>query len=297
MLAAAAVAWSLGVAIFVGSLARTAAPALRERPDIVLRGHGLPQRSTRVATAAIPVAVAYLAVGALALLALVRLLPSPVPVTLPRVLHLHAAGFAALLVFALGARLATGFFHVAPPHRPTQAVLVSGAAGPALLATHLWTGPWFRVGAAVEALAFLGYAGIVGHVARNSDWQRVGLHGVLLGALAGLAAVAVALHVAFTGGSPTALDAHATLVLAGFFPLTIAGYAFQFFPVTTRRFVGATRRGALLVLGLLAAGVVVRAGGVLLGVEVVRVLGSVVGVLGALGYAYLLGRRVLRGDE
>lgn len=291
---AGVVVWSAGVAVFLGSLLWTVASGVRERSPVLFRTDH-PQRSTRAATAAIPVALGYLLAGTVGLLAWVGLVPSPVPATLPRVVHAYAAGFAALLVFALGARLLTGFFHVTPPRRATLLVLATGSVGPALLATNLWTGVAFRVGAFLEATAMVGYAGLVGYVGVRSSWDRVGLYGIALGAAAGAVGVVAALSVALGRGSADLLAVHVTTVLLGFFPLTVAGYAYQFFPVTTGTVPGGTERTALATLVLVALGVALRALGVVLGVGAVRGAGVFGSVLGGAGYAYLLGRRLLSG--
>lgn len=264
--------WGTGVAVFVGSLVATVAPALRAGRDAV----GGPQRSSWLSIAALPVALGYLVAGAGAL---------AVGAPLPRVVHLHAAGFAALLVFALGDRLLAGFLHVGAPRSLTWTALCAGAVAPALVAASLWVDPWFRVGAALEAAAVTAYAGMVVAVSLRADRLRVGLYGVLLGAFAGVVGVAAALLVAF-GAAPT-LRAHVAAVATGFFPLTVAGYAFQFFPVTAGQFRGATARGVLTTLALMAVGSAAQmVGGPL------HPAGALCSAAGALGYCYLLARRL-----
>lgn len=80
-------------------------------------------------------------------------------------------------------------------------------------------------------------------------------------------------------------------MLAGFFPLTIVCYAYQFFPVTEGQFPGATRRGAGATIGLLAAGVATLAVGYLWSAPVLQLLGTAFSLAGATGYGYLLARR------
>lgn len=286
-------AWSVGVAVFVGALAWTVVPAVRERPAVVMRTAEKPQRSTRVATFLIPVPIGYLVVGSLALLGRSGFIPAFLPSTFPGIIHFYAAGLGALLIFTLGARLLVGFFHVVPPRRLTWVVLVTGAIGPGLLATHLWGGPWFRIGAAFEATAMVGYGLLVGTVAVRSNWRRTSLWGISFGAVSGVAAVTISSLVAFGLLEASLIDVHATFILGGFFPLTIVGYAYHFFAVTSGSFVGATDRGALTTIGLLAVGVALRATGLLGTVGWVSSLGAGVGLLGALGYCYLIGRRLL----
>jgi hypothetical protein len=111
----------------------------------------------------IPVSLGYLVLGTIGLLGWAGFDPIPA-VSFPAVVHYYGAGFAALLIFALGARLMPGFFHVTPPRAVTWIVLVSGAVGPGLLAASLWAGVAFRVGAILETVAMVGYAGLVGYV-------------------------------------------------------------------------------------------------------------------------------------
>ncbi|MFB6138900.1 MAG: putative zinc-binding protein [Halosimplex sp.] len=286
-----ALCWSLGVAVFVATLAATVVPAVRADPAVVVRSAERPQRSTRLATAAIPVAFAYLLAGTVALLSATTPLPDLVGATLPVVVHYYAVGFAALLVFAFGARLLTGFFHVDQPKSLSRAVLVAGAVAPGVLAPNLWRPPAFRVGAALVVAAMLGYAALVGLVALRTDRRRVGLVGIGLGATAGALAVVTAGTVAFGADAALLAAVHVPLVLDGFLLLTIWGYAYQFFPVTTGRFPGATERTARATLLLLALGTALQAVGASGGVEPVRAAGAATATVGAAGYAYLLTRR------
>lgn len=287
--------WSAGVAIFVGALAWTVVPAVVANPKIVVRNVEQPQRSTRLATAAIPVAVGFLVAGTWVLLATAGLVPTGLPATMPRVLHFYTTGFGTLLIFALGIRLMTGFFHVAPPRYLSWLVLFAGVLGPTLLATFFGVPPWFRYGAVLEAVAMGGYGVLVAVVAARSEWRRVGLYGIVLGAAAGVAGVLAAVPIAFGVGTAPLLEAHATFSLTGFFVLTVVGYAYQFFPVTAGTFPGANDRTALATIGALASGVLVRAVGVFGGTPDVRSLGALLAILGAVGYCYLVGRRIL-GD-
>jgi len=61
-----------------------------------------------------PVAMGYLLIGTIGLLATTLVLEEPL-VTLSQVVHYYAVGFGALLIFALGARLLIGFYHVSQP--------------------------------------------------------------------------------------------------------------------------------------------------------------------------------------
>ncbi|WP_244510251.1 hypothetical protein [Natronobacterium texcoconense] len=127
----------------------------------------------------------------------------------------------------------------------------------------------------------------------STDRSRVELTGILCGALAGVAAVAVALPLAIGDGLRDTTVLHWTLILGGFFPLTIVGYAYQFFPVTTGRFPGATTRGVAATIGLLAVGVTVQTAGIVGDGSTIRSVGIVCSALGGLGYLYLLTGRFM----
>ncbi|SFC62154.1 hypothetical protein SAMN05444422_11254 [Halobiforma haloterrestris] len=288
---AGAVLWTLGVATFVGSLAATVCPVLLERPGDVFKLGDRPQRSTRVATAAIPVALGYLLIGTVALLASTPLVEQSV--AFPRVSHVYAFGFGAVLVFALGARLLVGFYHVSPPRSLAWPTLAAGAIAPAFLAAGLGRPRWFRVGALLAGIAMVCYLLLVAVVAVRTDRSRTELAGIGLGALAGALAVAVALPLAFGAGIEDAVAVHRTLVLAGFFPLTIAGYAYQFFPVPDGRFPGASERTVALSIALLASGVTVQAAGIACGTAQtqVRSVGVALSFVGAVVYGGLLAGR------
>ncbi|MHB9288837.1 hypothetical protein ACKVMT_17550 [Halobacteriales archaeon Cl-PHB] len=286
-----AVAWALGVAVFLGALLATVWPVVRADPRRLLTGGDWPLRSTRVATAAIPVALAYLLLGTGRLLASVATRPVP---SLVGTTHTYAAGFGALLVFALGARLLIGFYHVDLPRPVLWPVLVAGAVAPALLVPTTWSSLGFRVGAALETAAMVGYLGLVGLVWQRADGRLVGRLGILLGALSGALAVAVAAPLAFDAVVvERATAVHRTAIAWGFFPLTIVGYATLFFPVTEGQFAGATPRFVGATVGLLAVGVAGQVAGLSLGNPTTTLVGVTASLLGAVAYSYLLGRRFL----
>lgn len=286
--------WCLGVVLFVGSLAYTILPAVAADPTIISRADGRPQRSTRLATALIPVALGYLLVGTFALASTTTVLPAVVGHGLPTVVHYHGAGVAALLIFALGVRLLTGFFHVAPPRYVSWCVLVSGGLGPALLAPNLWVDPWFEIGASLLVVAMVGYGLLVGFVAVRTTRYRIGLVGIGLGAVCGIGGVLTAPLVLVDGLDVSSIHLHTTLVLDGFLLLTIVGYAYQFFPVTTGRFRGASRRTALATMLMLAAGVGIDVLGTVVAIGLIRNVGTGFALVATSGYAYLLVRRFLR---
>jgi hypothetical protein len=282
--------WTLGVVVFVGSLLASVAPVLVRSPTEVFRGGDTPQRSTRLATATMPAAIGYLVVGTAVLV--VAVLPTSIgSATLSQVTHYYLIGFGTLLIYSLGARLLLGFFHVSPPRAIVRAVLVTGLIAPIPLGTYLWIGPWFRIGAVAAAASMTGYVGLVLFVARETSRVRVGLSGIVLGAVAGGIAVGSSLPVAFGLGEMGLIAAHRTLVLVGFFPLTIVGYAYLFFPVSEGQFTGAHPRSARATIGLLGVGVTLQVAGILTPYELLASTGTAASVLGAIGYSYLLGRR------
>jgi len=284
------VSWTLGVVVFVGSLLASVAPVLVRSPAEVFRGGDTPQRSTRLATATMPAAIGYLLVGTAVLIATVLPISIGSP-TLSQVTHYYLIGFGTLLIYSLGDRLLLGFFHVSPPRTIVRAVLVTGLIAPVPLGTYLWIGPWFRVGAVAAAASMIGYAGLVLFVARETSRVRVGLSGIVLGAVAGGLAVGFSLPVAFGLGEMELIAAHRTLVLAGFFPLTVVGYAYLFFPVSEGQFTGARPRSARATIGLLGVGVALQVAGLLTHYGLLANTGTAASVLGAIGYGYLLGRR------
>jgi len=134
--------WAIGTLVFVGSLLATVGPTAVGTVAETLRGSGRSQRSTRLATTMIPVAVGYLLIGTIALLTIVAPLQIGA-ITVAQVVHYYLIGFATLLIYALGTRLLTAFFHVSLPRPVVWAMLITGAIAPAFLGTFLWIDPWF----------------------------------------------------------------------------------------------------------------------------------------------------------
>ncbi|WP_226042943.1 hypothetical protein [Natrinema sp. DC36] len=284
--------WSLGVACFLAALGATIVPVLRADPSVVIRGRDHPQRSTRVATAVVPLAILYLAVGTIVLLTRMTSVQVVPGTTIPGIVHFYAVGFAALLIISLGARLLVGFFHVVPPRPLTWGALGGGVVAPDLIAGSLWTRPLFQMGAGVLAFGMLCYLGMIAIVAVRTDRRRIGLVGVLAGAFAGAGGVLVAATVVIDGGAAWLIEAYVPLVLDGFLLLTIIGYAYEFFPIGTGQFTGASERVGLATIGILGFGVVLRAVGPLLGAPVVGDVGATLGILGTSVFAYVLTRRL-----
>ncbi|MFC6766195.1 hypothetical protein [Natrinema soli] len=284
--------WSLGVGCFLGALGKTIGPALRANPSVVIRSRDRPQRSTRAATATVPLAILYLAIGTIALLARASSAPAIPGTTIPGVVHFYAVGFAAVLIISLGARLLVGFFHVVPPRPLTWGALGGSVVAPALIAGGFWTWPLFQVGAVVLAFGVLCYLGMVAVVAVRTDRRRIGLVGVLSGAFAGAGGVLVAATVAIDGGAAWPIEAHVPLVLDGFLLLTIIGYAYEFFPIGTGQFTGASDRVGLAAIVILGGGVLLRAVAPPLSVPLVGDIGAALGIVGTSVYAYVLTRRL-----
>jgi hypothetical protein len=286
--AVGAVAWASGLAVALGLLAWT----LRTNPTGAETGTSEANAARapldRLANAFVPLVGGYLAVGAYALLAGVTPLPVLVDGYPARTHHLLAAGGAALLVLAVGARLLPRFLVVRAPRGLFGVALPAGAVGPALLAVGLPAGTWFRLGAVAEASAILAFAAgyVVCHA--RSDRRRVALHGPLLGCLAGGVGVALGLAFALVGLDAALVVAHRRLNLLGFLGLTIVGLTFQFYPPSVGSLPGSSDRGAGAVLGILAVGLGVEVTGLALAAPWLADLGRVLGLVGATWYAALL---------
>jgi hypothetical protein len=206
----------------------------------------------------------------------------------PPTTHLLAAGAATLLVLAIGFRLLPRLL-VATPSRALVAVaLPSGAVGPILLATSFLGGLPFRVGAALEALAVVGFATALAWMVVRSDRRRVGVYAVIAAAAMGALGVLLGLDFAFRGLSAPLADAHARLNLLGFLGLTIVGVTYHFYPPGAGRFAGAGDRTALATVGLLAGGLLVEVVGLVAGVRGAVLVGRLAVLAGSLGYAYLI---------
>lgn len=286
--AAGAVLWAAGVAVFVGALAWT----VRDNLTGAETGTGGPNAHRagvdRAANAVVPVALAYLLLGSYGTLALAGLVPPVFDGYPPRVTHLLGTGTATLLVFGLGARLLPRFLVTEPPKPLVAVALPAGAVGPLLLAATLPAGDWFHLAAAVEAVAVVGYAALVGALFVRSDRRRTALYGVVLGAAGGVAAVTLGSWFAFVGLDAALIEAHRRVTLLGFLGLTVVGVSLQFYPPNVGRWPGCDDRTALAAMGLLAAGVAVQATGVALVAGAVELVGVGLALAGALAYGYLL---------
>ena len=286
--AVAAACWALGAVGFAGALLWTVRGNLTGRETGTGDANADRRRVDRFANAFVPVVLAYLLAGAYETVAAAAGLPSVTGTGFAGASHLLAAGVGALLVFAVGFRLLPRFLVSHPPPALVAVVLPAGALGPILLARSLWGGPWFRVGAAAEAVAVVGFALAYLVLFVRSGKRRVGFYGPLAGVLLGVAGVALGVVFAFVGTLPGGPTAHYRLNLLGFLGLTIVGVAYQFYPPGVGTFPGSDDRTALASILALAVGVVTEAAGLLLGVAGLATVGRALAVCGAALYAGLL---------
>ncbi|MFC6954519.1 hypothetical protein [Halorubellus litoreus] len=294
---AGALAWTGGVAVFVAAIAWT----VRSNPTGVetATGDGKAHLAglDRAANAFVPVAVLYLLAGSYATAVAwdaaptIGLLASVAPVFdgyPPRATHLLGAGTATLLVLALGARLWPRFLVVDPPRDAFVLALATGALGPVVLAATVPAGEFLVAGALLEATAIVAYAVAYGWCFRRSARRRIAFWSVLLGAVAGVVAVALGAWFAVVDLDGALVVAHRRVTLLGFLGLTVVGATFQFYPPTVGRWRYCTERTASVAVGALAVGVALQAVGAGSSLGGLAALGAVVGLAGALGYGYLL---------
>ncbi|RBI62073.1 hypothetical protein DMJ13_09250 [halophilic archaeon] len=284
-----AVLWAAGVAVFLGTLAWT----VRTNPTGGETGTGEANAHRRgvdrAANAVVPAAFAYLAVGTYETLALATGLPTLFVAYAPQAAHLLGAGFAALVLFAVGFRLLPRFLVASPPRALVAVVLPAGALGPLLLAVgFLRRGPWFRTGAVLEATAVGGFALAYAVLFVRTDRDRVGFYGVLAGTAFGVVGVAVGLWFAFRGVDASLTPAHRRANLLGFLGLTVVGVAYQFYPPAVGRFPGAGDRTALASIAALAGGLGLELLGLAAGAAGVVLAGASAAAAGAVAAAYLV---------
>ncbi|MFC6988856.1 hypothetical protein ACFQJD_09330 [Haloplanus sp. GCM10025708] len=194
------------------------------------------------------------------------------------------------LLVAVGFRLLPRFLVAAPPTALVAVVLPAAAAGPMLLATSFGGGLVFRVGAAVEAVAVVGFAVAFAVTFARSGRDRVGFYGVLAGVVAGSAGVLLGVGFAFGHLAPVAdaVRAHLRLNVLGLLGLAIVGISYQFYPPTVGSFPGASDRTAGASLATVAFGLAVEVVGRLGGVRTAVSVGLGLGLVGTGLYVYLL---------
>jgi hypothetical protein len=283
-----AVAWTLGVTVFLGTILATVRTNLLGS-ETGTGEHNADRRPVdRAANLFVPVVLAYLAVGTWETLAIHTAAPGLLDAYPPRVSHLLAAGTGALLVFAVGFRLLPRFLVSSVDRRLPWLVLPPAAVGPVLIAVGLPGGPLLHAGAGLEALAMVAWAVVYLLLYRATDRDRVGFYGPLAGVAAGVAGVALGLTMTVGSASLPLATAHYRLNVLGFLGLTIVGVTYQFYPPTVGRFPGAGDRLALGSMALLAGGLAIEVVGAFSSVGGVATAGQVVSLVGALAYAYLV---------
>ncbi|MFB6269993.1 MAG: hypothetical protein ABEH83_08625 [Halobacterium sp.] len=282
--------WTLGVLASLVVLAWTVRDNLTGAETGTGEANAHRRRVDRLANAAVPFAVLYLAAGAYETAAVTTALPALAAAGFPAAAHLVAAGGALTLLFAVGFRLLPRFLVSEPPLALVAVVLSAGVLAPALLVAGFGGGALFQLGAALEAVAVTGFAAAYVALYAQTDRDRVGFHGVLAAVLSGLAGVA--LGVGFAAGhlAPTAAHvlAHFRLNVLGLLGLAIVGVTYQFYPPTVGELPASSDRTALASIAALAVGLWLEAGGRIADSDGATALGAVLGLAGALAFAYLV---------
>lgn len=280
------VLWALGVGMFIGALLWTVRDNLIGIETGTAAAKADRAGVDRLANAFVPVVLFYLAASAvLPLLALFVL--TAIPSVAART-HLLAAGTAALLIFAIGFRLLPRFLVVKPTRIGPVIVLPAGALAPALLVTDFQGGALFQVGAVLQAIALLGFAGVFLRMYWLSDRRRVGFPVVGLGTLAGAGAVLVGLYLALIGLDASLIAVHVRLASLGFLGLIVMGVSYQFYPPNIGSYPGVSDRSALAAAVCIVLGLLVEiAGTITLGSLLVRA-GEGLVLVGALAYSYIV---------
>lgn len=281
---AGGLAWVLGVLVFLGAMAVTLRGNLLGSETATGEANREREPVDRFANRFVPVAGLYLLAGCGSLLFPLAAGGGPSP----RTSHLLAAGTAALLVMAIGFRLFPRFLVAHPPRWLVRVVLPAGALGPGLVAFDLYGGLAFQLGAILESLAVVGFAAAFVVLYRRSDRRRVGFPAVLAAVAFGSLAVLLGLEIAIRGPVAGHVAAHWRLNLQGFLGLTIVGAAFQFYPPAVGEAPGASDRGALAAIGLLAGGLAGVAVGSMAGFAPLESAGNALSLIGAGWYAWIL---------
>lgn len=250
-----AVSWAMGVAIFVGTIGATVASNPLGRETGTSEANRERAWLDRLANPFMPLAGLYLLAGSYELLAAATGLPTLLDGSPVRISHLVAAGFALLLLFAVGYRLLPRFLVATPPRALAVVALPAGAVGPALIAVGYPSGWLFVAGAIAETLAVSGFALSYVWLFVRTDRGRVGFYGPLFGVAAGLAGVSLGLWFATAGLSADLAMAHWRLNVLGLLGLSIAGVLYQFYPPAVAAWPLAGDRLALATLVVFAAGI------------------------------------------
>ncbi len=246
--------WAIGTGVFVTAIAATIAsnPLGRETGTSEASADRAPL--DRLANPFMPVALAYLLVATYERLAAGTVAPTLIDGVPVRVTHLLAAGFALLLLFAVGYRLLPRFLVATVPRALALIALPAGALGPALLAVGYPAGPVFVAGAVVETVAVVAFAVSYLYLFTSTDRDRIGFYGPLVGVLAGVAGVALGLYFAAAGIDVGLSLSHLRLNLFGLLGLSIVGVLYQFYPPAVATWPGVGDRLALASIAAYAVG-------------------------------------------
>lgn len=291
-----ALAWAAGVAVFCLTIGVTVRDNVTGA-DTGTGGANEDRRALdRFANAFVPVALAYLVSGTYELVAANTALPALVGSAPARVTHLLAAGFALLMLFAIGARLLPRFLVASPPPRLVRAVLPAGALGPLLLAVGYPSGWLFRAGATLEAFAVVAFAVVYAVLFYSSDRDRVGLYGPLLGLALGTVGVALGVWFAVAGFTGAVTSAHLRLNLFGLLGVSVVGVLYQFYPPAIADWPLTGDRLAFWTLVGLAVGVLTSAAGAAVAAPV-ETVGHLLLTVGGVCHLYLLVATIWTGTR
>lgn len=291
-----ALAWAGSVFVFVLTVGVTIRDNLTGT-DTGTGGANEDRRALdRFANAFVPVALAYLAVGTYELLAAETPLPVLVGSAPAQVTHLLAAGFALVMLFAIGTRLLPRFLVASPPPRLTRAVLPAGAIAPLLLSAGYPTGRLFQAGAVLEAFAVVGFAVVYAVLFYRSGRDRVGLYGPLFGVALGVVGVALGIWFAVAGFGASLTTAHLRLNLFGLLGVSIVGVLYQFYPPAIADWPFTGDRLAFWTLVVLSVGVLTSAIGATT-VNAIENVGTLLIAGAGVGHVYLLAGTIWTGTR
>ncbi|WP_340099293.1 hypothetical protein [Salinibaculum salinum] len=285
--AAGALAWVAGVAVFLGTMLVTIGGNLTGAETGTGDANADRRGLDRLANAFVPVVFGYLLVGCLELLAGEVGTPSLFGGLAVRTTHLLVAGVALLLLFSVGYRLLPRFLVVYPSRRLAAIVLTFGTLGPALLAWGYPAGTVFQVGAVLQSIAVVGFAGAYLRMLSRTERDRVGLYSVAVAVVLGCLGVALGTHFAFAGLDAELATAHRHVNVYGLLGLSIVGAVYQFYPPAVCPWPGGNDRTALATIALVATGLLVVAATSVIA-PAARAVGHALVLSGAGGYAYIL---------
>jgi len=168
-------------------------------------------------------------------------------------------------------------------------VLPLAAAAPLFLVSDFGGGALFRLGAGLQTVALVGFALAYIDMFRRSQRRRVGLYTFLIAVISGATVGLLGLHMAFAGLSLEAAEVHVRVALLGFLGLAIVGVSYQFYPPGVASFPGIDDRTAAAAVGLLAVGLAVESGGLLVGYGTAVSAGRGLALAGSALHALILG--------